>query len=139
MKLKTRQRKFLREATIMLAVAQVAVRAVAVSQLVAWANRPSRRVNRFSQGDVDWVRWAVEDIGGRPWMKALCVPRALAAQWMLRRRGIASRLCLDVAGDGDVAHLPGAWIELSQGVIDIDGCEVTPTVTRSIVFGGNPA
>lgn len=85
------------------------------------------------------MRWAVEDIGDRHWMKALCVPRALAAKWMLRRRGIASRLCLDVAGDGDVARLPGAWIELGQDVIDIDGCEVTPTVTRSIVFGGHPA
>jgi hypothetical protein len=78
------------------------------------------------------VSWAIEDIGDRGWMRASCVSRALAAQWMFRRRRIASRLHLH----GADSH---AWIELGQDVIDIDTDESTPTVTRSIAFGGHTA
>src|SRR4051794_32110666 len=81
--------------------------------------------------EVGWVKWAVESIGDKPFMKALCLPRALAAQAMLRRRGIASRLCLGVArvGEGLVAH---AWID-GQG-IPVGGSEA-PRFTRLVEFG----
>lgn len=49
-------------------------------------------------------------------MKAVCLPQALAAQAMLRRRGIASRLCFGVAREGKMlaAH---AWIEIGHKII----------------------
>ena len=62
------------------------------------------------------MSWAVETVGAKPWMQALCLPRALAAQTMLRRRGIASKLCLGVTREGGAlaAH---AWVEVGQEMI----------------------
>jgi len=136
MKLKTRRRKYLREATVMLATARMAVSWLPASRVLAWAGRAPRRINRFSQDEVGWVTWSVETIGDKQWMKALCLPRALAAQAMLRRRGIASRLCLGVARDGEAlaAH---AWLELGREIV-VGGAE-TPRFQRLVEFGGKAA
>jgi len=130
------QNLYLREATVTLALARLAVRVVPPARILAWARRPPRHVNRFSLGAVGWVRWSIETIGPKPWMNAACLPRALAAQAMLRRRGIASRLCLGVARqDGTLsAH---AWIELRQDII-VGGGEA-PLFTRLVEFGGDRA
>jgi hypothetical protein len=65
-------------------------------------------------------------------MHALCLPRALATQAMLRRRGIANRLCLGVARDSGelAAH---AWIEV--GNKKIVGGDETRGFTRIAAFG----
>jgi len=133
MKLATRRRVYLREATFMLAIARLAVRFVPASRIFAWANRPPRRINRFVVDEVDWVFWAVECIGAKPWMNALCLPSALAAHAMLRRRGIASRVCLGVARKGDelAAH---AWVEAGKNQV-LSGAE-TDSFTRLAEFGG---
>src|SRR5512135_610321 len=113
MKAKTMRRVYLREAAVMLVVAKLAVRVVAPARLFAWANRPPRHLNRFAADEAAWVSWAVDYVGTRPWMNALCLPRALAAHAMLRRRGIASRLCLGVARDrGELAA--HAWVEIGN-------------------------
>lgn len=132
MKAKTMRRVYRREATVMLVLARIAVRLVPPVRLFAWVNRPRRRVHRFAADEASWISWAVEDIGARPWMNALCLPRALAAHAMLRRRGVASRLCLGVARDGDelAAH---AWVEIGEDIVvggaDADG------FTRLAAFG----
>jgi hypothetical protein len=56
----------------------------------------------------------------------------MAAQAMLRRRGVASRLCLGAARDGGnlEAH---AWIELGHEVV-VGGGE-QPRFTRLVTFG----
>jgi hypothetical protein len=130
------RRVYLREAAVMLLFAQLALRLVPAARLFAWASRQPRRIKRFAGDEVDWVSWSVETMGAKPWMKALCLPRALAAQIMLRRRGIASRLCLGVARDGDAltAH---AWIEIGQQMI-VGGAEA-PLYTRVAAFGGERA
>jgi hypothetical protein len=66
-------------------------------------------------------------------MDAVCLPRALAAHAMLRRRGIASKLCLGVARDGDefTAH---AWIEVGEQ--KIVGGEEAVAFTQIAAFGG---
>jgi hypothetical protein len=112
MKVKTIRRAYLREALITIVLARIVVRLVPSARIFSWANRPPRRINRFAGDQTDWVLWAVESIGAKPWMNALCLPRALATHAMLRRRGIASRLCLGVAREGQalVAH---AWVEIS--------------------------
>jgi len=117
MKPTTLRRVYLREATVMLVTAELAVRFASPARLLAWVNRPPRCINRFAGDEIDWVSWAVETIGARRWKQARPLPSALAAQLMLRRRGIASRLCLGAveAGEAMAAH---AWIELAQdGVI----------------------
>jgi transglutaminase-like putative cysteine protease len=116
MKVRTRQRVYLREAAVMLVLARLAVRLVPPARVFAWAERPPRRICRFAVDEVGWISWAVESLGARPWMNALCLPRALATHAMLRRRGIASRLCLGVAREGGelAAH---AWVEIGNDTI----------------------
>jgi hypothetical protein len=119
MKLKAIQRRYLREAALMLTLARLAVRFVPAARIFSWADYRPRRINRFAIDEVSWVAWAVERIGNNPWMNALCLPRALAVHAMLRRRGIASRLCLGVARDGQklIAH---AWVETGETTVTLD-------------------
>src|ERR1700732_453373 len=124
---RTMRRVYLREATVMLVLARLAVRFVPTAHIFAWADRPPRRIRRFATDEIAWVGWAVENLGARSWMNALCLPRALAAHAMLRRRGIASRLCLGVARERGAldAH---AWLEVGNDKI-VGGSEadgVTP-------------
>jgi hypothetical protein len=134
MKLKTIRRIYLREAVVMIILARLAIRFTPSARLFAWAGRPLRHVNRFTADEARWVSWAVETVGAR--MNALCLPRALAAHVMLRRRGIVSRLCLGVAREGHelTAH---AWIEVGENKIVSD-----PEIgrfTRLAEFGGASA
>jgi transglutaminase superfamily protein len=126
------RRVYLREAAVMLVMAKVAVRFVPPARLFAWANRPPRYLRRFAADETPWVSWAVEYVGARPWMNALCLPRALAAHAMLRRRGIASRLCLGVAREGGAvaAH---AWVEIGKEKV-VGGAEAE-RFTRLAEFG----
>ena len=127
------RRVYLREAAVMLVLARLAVRLVPPARIFAWAKRPPRRIHRFAVDEVGWISWAVESLGARPWMNALCLPRALAAHAMLRRRGIASRLCLGVAREGSelAAH---AWVEIGEDKI-VGGSEANG-FTRLAEFGG---
>src|ERR1700730_2430119 len=133
MKLKTIRRAYLREATVMVTLARLAVRFIPPARILSWADRAPRRIHRFANYKERWVSWAVESVGEKPRMNSLCLPRGLAAYAMLRRRGIASRLCLGVAREGEAlsAH---AWIELGQEVI-VGGGEA-PRFTRLVEFGG---
>ncbi len=117
----------------MLLLARLAVRFLPPARLFAWADRPAETVSRFAGDDVDWVAWAIEHVASLPGMDALCLPRALAAHAMLRRRGIASRLCLGVARNGDdiAAH---AWIEVGER--KIVGADDTGRFTQLAAFGG---
>ena len=117
----------------MLVLARHAVRLVSPARIFAWAGRPPRRIRRFAVDEIGWVSWAVENIGAEPWMNAPCLPRALAAHAMLRRRGIASRLCLGVTRDRGAlcAH---AWVEIGNDKI-VGGAEADG-FTRLATFGG---
>jgi transglutaminase superfamily protein len=112
----TRRRTYLREATLMLALARVAVRLLPPARILAWANRPQRRISRFAADKVRWVVWSIDTMSAKPWIEASCLASALAAHAMLRRRGIASSLCLGVAPDAGAvaAH---AWIEVGGDAI----------------------
>ena len=113
MKLTTARRAYQREAFVAVVLARFVVRFVPPAQVFAWANRPPRRINRFAGDEANWVLWAVDAVAAKTWMRALCLPRALATHAMLRRRGIASRLCLGVARQGQqlTAH---AWVEVGE-------------------------
>jgi hypothetical protein len=135
-KLPALRRKLRIEALIALVIARLAVRFVSAQRLLAWAARPPRKPQRFANPDLPaLVAEAVDRVGSRRWVNAVCLPRALAAQAMLRRRGIASRLCLGAARDGKSlsAH---AWVEIGRDVIigAIDG-ETGHAFTRIAQFG----
>jgi hypothetical protein len=130
---RTIRRVYLREAAVMLVLARLAVRYVPTAHIFAWADRPPQRIRRFASDEIAWVSWVVENLGAKPWMNALCLPRALAAHAMLRRRGIASRLCLGLAREhGSLsAH---AWVEIGNDKI-VGGAEADG-FTRLATFGG---
>lgn len=135
MKLKTIQRRYLREAALMLTLARLAVHFLPAARIFSWADRLPRNTNRFANGEARWVAWSVERTGNNPWMNALCLPRALAIHAMLRRRGIASRLCLGVARDGQelIAH---AWVEIGETTAILD--PAFQRFTRLAQFGEVP-
>jgi GNAT superfamily N-acetyltransferase len=116
MKLRTRRRLYLREAFVAFLLARLAVRIIAPARIFAWVDRPPRRTSRFSADEVGWINWAVDTIAAKSSGNNLCLPHALAAHAMLRRRGIASRLCLAVAREQQ--ELAGhAWIEVDDHTI----------------------
>lgn len=127
------RRAYLREAAIMLLLARLAVRFLPPARLFAWAGRPNRRVRRFAHDEAQWVAWAVDRLGTLGGVNGLCLPRAVAAHAMLRRRGIASRLCLGVARSG-AAFAAHAWIEVGEE--RIIGGDETAGFTRLAAFGG---
>jgi len=129
---RARRRAYLREAAVMLIAARLAVRFFPSARVFAWADRPPRRRRRFATDEIRWVSWAIDTLGARPWIHALCLPRALAAHAMLRRRGIASQLCLGVKrGTGALdAH---AWVEVRHDKI-VGGAEAAD-FTRLAAFG----
>jgi hypothetical protein len=125
------RRVYLREAAVALVLARLAVRLVSPARLFAWAERPPRRRRRFAAEEARWVAWAVETVAACDAMNVAGLPRALAAHAMLRRRGLASRLCLGVARDGSEVSAD-AWIELGGDKI-VGGAE---GFTRLAAFGG---
>ncbi len=133
MKLKTIRRLYQREAFFTIVLARLAVRFIPSARLFSWANRPPRRINRFAGDQISWVLWAVESVGAKPRLNALCLPRALATHAMLRRRGIASRLCLGVAREGQalIAH---AWVEIGENKA-VSASQIG-RFTRLAEFGG---
>ncbi len=129
---RTRRRVFLREAMLSLLLARLAVRVLPSAFIFNWADRPMKRLCRFTGDDADWIAWAIEHAATLPGMRAPCLPQALAAHAMLRRRSITSRLCLGVAREGGnvTAH---AWVE-SGGRRVIGGAEAG-SFTRLATFG----
>jgi hypothetical protein len=116
MKLRTRRRLYLREAFIALLLARIAVRLIAPIHIFAWVDRPPKRTARFAGVEIDWVAWAIEAAAAKWPIDASCLPCALAVHAMLRRRGIASRICLAVARtDRELAG--HAWVEVGSNRI----------------------
>jgi Transglutaminase-like superfamily len=131
MKASTMRRVYLREAAVMLVMARLAVRFISPARIFAWADRRPRRIRRFATEEARWVSWAVEEMGARN--NVLCLPRALAAHAMLRRRGITSRLCLGVAREGE-AFAAHAWIEIGKD--KVVGASEAEGFTRLAAYGG---
>jgi hypothetical protein len=128
-----RMRRRRREAIVVLALAGLAIYFVSPTKILAWANRHPKRINRFIDGnEVDGVAAAVEEVASKPWIRAACLARALAAQAMLRRRGVASHLCLGV-NRADTKLAAHAWIEFREAIV-VGGSEAA-AFKRVAVFG----
>ncbi len=116
MKLRTRRRLYLREAFVLFTLARLAVRLIAPARIFAWVDRPPRRRADSPATKSEWINWAVDTVSANSPRNDLCLPRALAAHAMLRRRGIASRICLAVARVQQ--ELAGhAWVEVDDHTI----------------------
>lgn len=101
------------ETLIAVTVASLAIRllpfriVVALAQLPLSAPSPTPESRRASRAR---IRWSVSACARRlPW-HPMCFPQGLAAQWLLRRRGIPSILHYGAAPDpvkGVIAHV---WV-----------------------------
>jgi hypothetical protein len=113
----------LAEAFVVLAASSAAIRALPfarVGRLASW------RLGNGRPGPSDQlaggVAWAVKACARRaPW-RAVCFQQGLAAQIMLRRRGVDSTLFFGAAiGEDLTAHV---WVK--AGERDVVGCEEAP-------------
>ena len=118
-------RLLLLEATLLLAIAALAIAVLPFRYLGFVAARRTRRPKRprYTRSmEVRRVRWAIVTTARWvPW-RALCFQQGLAAQSMLRRRGVPSVLYYGAAQDdrsGLVAHV---WVR--DGDVEVVGGEI---------------
>lgn len=126
-------RALLIEATAALCAASVLLRVLTFSRLAArlgnhMAESPPSQDRTMSQR-AHRIRWAVETTARHLVWNPVCLPQAVAAQWMLRRRGIASTLYLGVnPAAGLDAH---AWVRAGTVIVTGGPSEKTFTVVSS--------
>ncbi|MDF8332458.1 lasso peptide biosynthesis B2 protein [Novosphingobium cyanobacteriorum] len=133
-----RERLMLAEALLLLLVAALTLRFV-----------PFRRVGSLISGsvnvlpdaqrrtDIAWlVAWAVDRAAKRSPLRSMCFERGLAAQWMLRRRGVDGTLFFGVAPRpmGQKALDAHVWVR-AEG-LDVTG---TPAPGQYAVLATFPA
>lgn len=83
------------------------------------------------------IRWAIVACARRvPW-RALCFEQGLAAQFMLRRRGIASVLYYGAAPDTKQGLSAHVWVR--DGNVDVVGCEVASAYAVLATFPASVA
>ncbi|MEY2881547.1 MAG: hypothetical protein RLZZ15_3927 [Verrucomicrobiota bacterium] len=84
------------------------------------------------------VSWAVQAAARHVRLGFVCLPQAMAAQRMLRRRGLASTLYLGVALEAEKASLQAhAWLRAGDKVLT--GEAEARRHTQLIAFGDEPA
>jgi hypothetical protein len=128
-------RLLLLEATLTLAAAGCAIAVLPFRHVGRLAARPPRRSEPPEQTrlrEVERTRWAIVACASRvPW-RAMCFQQGLAAQFMLRRRGVPSVLCYGAAPDelqGLSAHV---WVR--DGDVDVIGGEIAPCFALLATF-----
>jgi hypothetical protein len=136
-------RLLLFEATISLAVAGLAIAVLPLGHLGRLAALPAcRRVapQQTRLLEARRVRWAIVACARQvPW-RAMCFQQGLAAQFMLRRRGIPSVIYYGAAPDiqgGLSAHV---WVRDRD--VDVIGGEIASRFAVLTMFppqGGNPS
>jgi hypothetical protein len=125
-RLSWQDRLLLFEAIFCLAIARVAIALLPFRYIGVLAALPLRWPTPPEQARlimVRRVRWAIITTAGRvPW-RALCFQRGLAAQFMLRRRGVPSVLYYGVAQDSATGLLAHVWVR--DGNIEVLGGEIS--------------
>jgi hypothetical protein len=118
-------RLLLLEASLWLAVAALAIAVLPFRHLGFLAARPTRRPEPPHNAclmEVRRVRWAIVATARRvPW-RALCFQQGLAAQYMLRRRGVPSVLYYGAAQDDQTGLFAHVWVR--NGDVDVVGGEI---------------
>lgn len=113
----------LAEAFVLLAFSTIALRLLPfakILELASWPLRPTRISDPKTLPSA--VGWAVAACARRaPW-RAVCFPQGLAAQIMLRRRGIDSTLYYGAAPGPKAGLSAHVWVR--HGLQDVIGCEL---------------
>lgn len=118
------RRRAVAEAFAALIVASAMVKLLPFRHIARTATRPVRAPTAADPAaTIALVAWAVRTAARRARFRAVCIEQGLAAQAMLRRRGVAATLHYGVTQDGGVltAHV---WVRV--GSVDVVGCEEAP-------------
>jgi hypothetical protein len=113
------------EAILWLAIAGFAIAVLPFRHVGLLAARPTRRPNPPPHArlmKVRRIRWAILTSARRMPSRALCFQQGLAAQFMLRRRGIPSVLYYGAAQDDRSGLYAHVWVR--DGDVDVIGGEI---------------
>lgn len=116
-----RQWRLLAEAGLFVGAGAASVAFLPFARTARLASGRARGTVPRDPGTIRQIRWAIDAVARRAPFRAKCFERGLAAQWMLRRRGIAATLFYGIArdlGEGMAAHV---WVR--AGDFDVVGCE----------------
>ena len=83
--------------------------------LLAKFSRPVSGLQSADSASVDRVVWAVR--AASPYLRAVCLPQALATQVLLARRGFSSELRIGVIRLKQGNLLAHAWVESQERVV----------------------
>ena len=117
------------EAAALLAVARLLVKHVPMRYWRAWLTTADAPPAAPRQDLVYTIARSVRSVARRRPMHAVCLPQAMAGQWMLRRRGVASRLWFGVrkgaagAADNAIEMEYHAWLTV-DGECVLGGGEI---------------
>jgi hypothetical protein len=126
------------EAAVGLLWARVLLGAVPFRRIASWSTREVRG-RRLSDAEhrsraIADVRWAIAAAGASLHGATACFPRALAAQAMLRRRGVATTMTYG-------ARPSAGWLEahvwLTAGADAVVGHEVAPEYSPIAVYSND--
>ncbi len=101
---------------VLLCSLRVALWLVPFSLLQRLSERSRRTVTPPGPVDVQRIRWAVDTAGGL-WPHATCLPRAMAAQMLLARKGARSEIRLGVRWGIHRKFEAHAWLEQEGGPV----------------------
>lgn len=134
------ERALLVEALALLVLAAPLLRVVPFRIIGQLASRPlPHRTPRPPLHDAalaDLVGWAVDRAARRSPLRALCFERGIAAQWMLRRRGIDATLFYGAAPRANGPRPIDAHVWVRAAGMDVCG---TPEPGRYAVLATFPA
>ena len=63
------------------------------------------------------VSWAVQSVAAHVPLGFVCLPQAIAAKWMLRRRRLSSTLYLGVARPDELKFTAHAWLRAGDKIL----------------------
>ncbi len=130
-----RDKALVAECIAMLAAARVALRTIQSRKLLPGAGHvtPGSGASAPPAAAVR-VGATLEKIAPAMPFRAMCLEKALAGQWMLRRRGIRTTLFLGMAKEGST-YLAHAWLRCNGATITGDG----PVPFTPLASFGEPA
>ena len=112
------------EAAVLLAVARLLVKHVPMRHWRAWLTTADAPLAAPRHVVAHTIARSVRSVARRRPLRAVCLPQAMAGQWMLRRRGVASRLWFGVRKGADADGLEyHAWLTV-DGECVLGGGEI---------------
>jgi hypothetical protein len=82
----------------------------------AQAESPSQ-ISREALDLAERVSWAVQSVAQHVPLGLVCLPQAMAAKWMLRRRGLDSTLYLGLARPEELRFTAHAWLRVGPKIL----------------------